>query len=157
LQSDGAFVFCVPSHNFTQELSIAKRLDQLGMKRLAEGYRRWFNKISRHHHCDSPDIWRERLMKSGFEIERCWHYFSPDALRVLEWGHYFGLPSLIVKKIFGRWILFPARWNLGWIEKMLEPYYMEPADQPKGAYTFYVTRKVDEATKRNDSCKSVRR
>ena len=70
------------------------------MKSLAESYRRFFTRISRHVHLDDPETWTARLAKAGFTVERHWHYFPPSALAALEWGHYFGLPSLITRKLF---------------------------------------------------------
>lgn len=142
LQPGALFVFCVPNHNFLPNLSVARFFDTVGLKSLAAAYRSFFNKISRHHHCDDPETWKIRLEKAGFKIEKYWHYFSPAALSVLEWGHYFGLPSLITKKLFGRWILIPARWNLSLLLASLRRYYDEPVPQQQGAYTFYITRRV---------------
>jgi ubiquinone/menaquinone biosynthesis C-methylase UbiE len=139
----GLFVFCVPNHNFTRELSIAKLLDRFNLKSLAEAYRNWFNLISRHKHCDSPAVWEERMSKNGFEIERYWHYFSPKSLSILEWGHYFGLPSWISKMFLGRWILSPTRWNLGWLDTLLRDHYENEGETPNGCYTFYIARKKE--------------
>jgi hypothetical protein len=61
---------------------------------------------------------------------------------VLEWGHYLGVPSLILHFLFRRWILVPSRWNLGPILHLLRPYYNEPIPQEQGAYTFYIARRV---------------
>ena len=65
---------------------------------------------------------QERLEQAGFALERFWHYFSPSALRVLEWGHYFGLPSWIVHQFTGRWILVKSNWTLWLTEKMVRRY-----------------------------------
>ncbi len=142
LKPGAPFIFCVPNHNFLPGLSIARGLDRLGIKFAARAYRRFFNQISRHHHCDDPKVWADRLEKAGFTIERCWHYFSPHALAVLEWGHYFGLPSLVCKKIFNRWILVPQKWNLAVTAAICRPVYNEPAEQPEGTYSFYITRRT---------------
>lgn len=141
LKPGAHFYFCVPNANFTKNLSVARFFDRIGLKSLANVYRKFFNFISRHQHCDDPDVWEKRLNEAGFEIERWWHYFSPSALATLEWGHYFGLPSLISKKIFGRWILAPYRWNLSLIYNWLHKVVQDPLHE-SGAYTFYVaTRK----------------
>jgi SAM-dependent methyltransferase len=141
LKPGGTFLFCVPNQNFLSNLSISTFLDRIGLRGLGDRYRAFFNRISRHHHCDTPEVWQARLEKSGFHIERWWHYFSPEALHVLEWGHYFGLPALITQKLFGHWILLPAHWNLALTKAIVQPYYDEPVEQPKGSYTFYVVRK----------------
>ncbi len=143
LKPGGRFVFCVPSHNFTQNLSVARFLDALRLRPLAQAYRDFFNRISRHEHTDSPEVWVERLENAGFTVQRWWHYFSPGALRVLEWGHYFGLPSWVSRALFGRWILSPTRWNLALTRKYVQPYYDEPPECEDGAYTFYLTQRTE--------------
>jgi SAM-dependent methyltransferase len=150
LRPGAPFVFCVPNQNFPRELSIARSLDGLRLHFLGTAYRAFFNRISRHVHCDSPQTWRGRLEQSGFVIESSWDYFSPAALAALEWGHYFGVPAAICKLFFRRWILAPWRWNLWLTEALLRPYYNEEVPQARGAYTFYVTRRVAHPTHGKD-------
>ncbi len=142
LKPGASFIFCVPNHNFLPSLSVARFLDAIGLKPLARLYRAFFNRISRHHHCDDPEVWRQRLEAAGFRIERYWHYFSPSALAALEWGHYLGVPSLLSRMLFGRWILVPTHWNLAPTLSALRPYYNEPIPQEQGVYTFYIARRV---------------
>lgn len=141
MKPGGLFLFCVPNHQFLANLSISNALDGIGLRFLGDAYRRFFNRISRHQHCDSPEVWQIRLEKAGFKIEKWWHYFSPRSLHILEWGHYFGLPSWISRALFKRWILAPRSWNLAITRKVVEPAYNEEWNQPRGAYTFYVARK----------------
>ena len=54
LKPGAPFVFCVPNHNFLPTLSIGRALDKIGLRPLGDLYRAFFNKISRHHHCDDP-------------------------------------------------------------------------------------------------------
>ncbi len=142
LKPGGYFYFCVLNHHFTNNLSISSFLERLGLKKWAESYRKLFNRISRHHHCDSPEIWQKRLEQAGFILNQYCHYFSPAALHVLEWGHYLGLPSWIIKKLTGKWILVPKPWNLILVDKMIRRYYVQPAEHEKGSYTFYIAQKL---------------
>jgi len=135
------FLFCVPNHQFLPNLSIGNFFDRIRLRKLGDAYRRFFNTISRHHHCDDPETWQHRLEKAGFELVDWWHYFSPRSLHTLEWGHYLGLPSLVTRKLFGRWILIPRRWNLFCVEKISRQCYDEASEQPQGAYTFYIARR----------------
>jgi SAM-dependent methyltransferase len=141
LKPGGMFIFCVPNHQFLTNLSISGFFDRIGLRFLGNAYRGFFNKISRHYHCDSPEVWQPRLKAAGFSVERYWHYFSPHALHVLEWGHYFGLPSVVAKWLFKRWILVPTKWNLSGALAITRPSYDEVPENPSGAYTFYVCRK----------------
>ncbi|HLO16223.1 MAG TPA: class I SAM-dependent methyltransferase [Anaerolineales bacterium] len=141
LRPNALFVFCVPNHHFNEYLSIATILDKLRLTALAKLYRAFFTYISRHHHLDSPEIWKSRLEQAGFVVERWWHYFPPQALAILEWGHYFGLPSLIIRKLIGRWILVPTYWNLALTYHLLRPYAKAVASED-GVCTFYIARRI---------------
>ena len=95
LRPGAPFVFCVPNHLWTAALSVPPALRKVGLKGLAQAYKDWFIGISRHYNMLSPEEWRERLDWAGFELVDWWHYLEPKGQAVLEWGHYFGLPSLI--------------------------------------------------------------
>lgn len=135
------FVFCVPNHFFLDNLSISNFLKKIKLESIGNLYRKFFNRISRHHHCDSPETWKSRLEKVDFQIDKWWHYFSPKSLHALEWGHYLGLPSLISHFIFRKWILIPTNWNLNLTYRYLKKFYDEPQNQQQGSYTFYITHK----------------
>lgn len=141
LKPSGTFIFCVPNDNFLNNLGISVALQRAGLRGASASYRSFFNRISRHHHCDSQAVWQDRLERHGFEVLRAWDYFSPAATRVLECGHYLGLPALVSKKLFGRWLLSPTKWNLAITRKLTEPYYLSDQKTQGGSYSFYVARK----------------
>jgi len=140
LKPGGYFYFCVPGPNFRKFLSVARLLDVLRLRGLAEAYRRLFDRISRHYYYDTPEAWAERLSSAGLTLSRWWTYFSPGALAALEWGHPLGLPSVLVKKLTGRWLLAPTRWNLALTEALLRRFYEEPLPE-EGAYLFFIAQK----------------
>ncbi len=142
LKPGAIFVFCVPNHQFLPNLSLGRGFDKIGLKFLARAYRAFFNKISRHYHCDPPEIWQTRLETAGFRLEKWWHYFSPAALRTLEWGHYLGLPAWVSRMLTGRWIISPTRCNLALTRRLVQPYFDEPIPNDQGAYTFYIARRA---------------
>jgi len=141
MKPGGLFVFCVPNHQFLGNLSVSNFLDRIGLRFLGDLYRRFFNKISRHYHCDAPDVWTNRLNQAGFTVDKTWHYFSRKSLAVLEWGHYFGLPSVVAKVLFRKWILAPTRWNLAGVITITKPVYDEPVEVADGSYSFYICHK----------------
>ncbi len=136
LQPEGYFLFCSPSEHFTDWL--------IGASLLGDVYRRFFDRISRHHHYHSPQEWQHMLARHGFVVERWWYYFSPRALRALEVGHYLGAPNLLARWLTGRWVLFPSRRNvyLRLLDRLLRPIYEEPLP-PMGACVFVVARRVN--------------
>jgi len=141
LRPGASFIFCVPNQRFLGSLSIGRFFDRIHLARLGDLYRRFFDRISRHHHCDDLSTWQERLERAGFEIVDWWDYFSPRLLRVLEWGHYLGLPSLLTHVLFGRWIIGPWKWSLYFTRLITLNAYNEASIQKNGVYTFYITRK----------------
>jgi len=146
LKPGAPFVFCVPNHQFLSTLSVGRAFDRVGLRPVGNAYRSFFNRISRHCHCNDPKTWEARLAKAGFRLERWWHYFPPKAQHVLEWGHYVGLPALITKKLLGRWILSPTRWNLAITERITRPVYEAEPVSDGGVYSFYIARRMEGAS-----------
>jgi SAM-dependent methyltransferase len=142
LRPQAPFIFCVPNHQFLPGLGVGRALDSAGLKGMGDTYRAFFNRISRHAHCDPPEVWQGRLEEAGFRVERWWHYIAPRALQVAELGHYFGLPSLLVHGLTRRWILVPTRWNLALTRRLVEPYYRADPVTEEGVYTFYIARRL---------------
>ena len=142
LRPGGRFIFCVPSDHFTRLLFFTQLFRRLRLEALARAYERYFNRISRHHHCDGPEVWQARLRAVGIETTSHFYYFSHRAHHALDLGHYLGLPNLVTKELFGRWVLFPSRRNpiLALAERLLRPLYDEPLPDV-GAYLFFVARK----------------
>jgi len=62
-------------------------------------------------------------------------------MHVTEWGHYFGLPSLVSHLLTGRWVLVPKRWNLALTERVTRPYYQAAPESAQGVCTFYIARR----------------
>ncbi len=132
LQPGAPFYFCVPNPRYLSELSLSHVL--------GKAYTEWFRRISRVHHADGPEVWQARLESAGFELVRWWHYFSPSAMRVLEWGHYLGAPTLLPHVLTGKWLISRARWNLASTEHFVRKYASsKPVED--GTFTFYVARK----------------
>jgi SAM-dependent methyltransferase len=138
----GVFLFSVPDSNFVRFLSIGRALDWLGQPRLGDAYRSLFNRMSGQVHCDGPEVWRSRLEAAGLHVVSWRPYVSRRALVAVEWGHYLGLPSLVARRLTGRWILWPSRLNLGLTEWLVRPLYREPPPQI-GAYLFVIAERVD--------------
>ncbi len=140
LKPGAPFIFCVPNPRYLSVLSIAAYLSMFGFSRLGEIYRGWFRRMSRVEHAEPAEVWQAWLEGAGFDLEKCWDYFSPRAMHVLEWGHYFGAPTLLPHLLFGRWIIAPYRWNLALTQRFVRPYAQAVPDD-QGSFTFYIARK----------------
>lgn len=142
LNPGGRFIFCVPSDRFAELLYFPQLFRRLRLGGLARAYERYFNRISRHHHCDGADLWEERLERVGLRLDSSFYYFSEKAHHALDVGHYLGAPNLVAKKLTGRWVVFPTRKNpvLALSERWLRPLYEEPLPA-SGAYLFFIAGK----------------
>jgi SAM-dependent methyltransferase len=134
------FLFCVPNPRYLSELSIPQFLGKIGLHRLGSSYTGWFRRMSRVHHLEFETGWSHWLDEAGFTLESCWDYFSPSAMRALEWGHYFGAPTLLPRLLTGRWILVRQSWNLALTRRAVQKY-ADPARHPQGTFTFFVARR----------------
>lgn len=143
LKPSGKMIITVSNNNFTNNLSIARFLESIGLNILANGYRKLFNWISRHYHPDTLGEWLNKLERNGFIITNHWNYFSEKSLGILEWGHYFGLPSLMNYILFHKWVLFPSMKNplLKRIYFWLKPHYEKDQKSENGAYSFIIAVK----------------
>lgn len=136
LQSGAPFVFTVPNPGYRDELSVASLLKKFGLEGLGEAYRTWFMRMSRTWNLFDEDGWRSRLIEAGFDVVETTRYFSPQALHALEWGHYFGGPTLLSRWLTGRWILAPTSWNLSLTDRLVRRHFEEPAEG-EGTYSFF--------------------
>lgn len=140
LRSGAPFAFTVPNPNFRTQLSMPHILRRLKLERLAIVYEEWFMWITRTKNLLDEADWEAIVEPAGFAIERIQPYFSPSALRALEWGHYFGAPCLLPRWVTGRWILVPTRLNLWLTDHLVRRYYNEHPSTD-GTYSFYLARK----------------
>ncbi len=135
LRPGGTFATTLPSEHFGEFLLGSTLLRTLRLRRPAAAYGNFFNRISYHHHVEPPEIWRSRFDAVGLTVTDHQYYFSPRAHRAFDLCHYLGVPNLITRKLFGRWVLHPALTRP--FDRWLRRYYEEPLPQPTGAYQFF--------------------
>ncbi len=138
LRPGGRFVASVVGNRFPQELLGTWLLDRLGLDGMRYG--RWFNRISYHFNTLSAAEWTARFTAAGFEVLTWRPYLSSAALKLFDASHYYGAPSLLTRRLTGRWLLAPPLTpNLLW-EPLLRRIYEAPPGED-GPYYFFVLRK----------------
>jgi YYY domain-containing protein len=144
LRPGGKLVITVPSERFAESLFWSRTLWRLGWHDQAAAYGRWFNRISYHYHTYSRDEWIGRLRQAGLTVQSWTSYLSPDAMGFFDLSHYYGAPTLLSKRLTGRWILWPGKSRLlpweHWLERRLEQFASQIA-VPDGAYYFFTATK----------------
>lgn len=145
LQPGGPFVTTVPSNNFARYLLGASVPPALGLDGLGAAYGNFFNRISRHYHTYTLATWREHFARAGLEVVRWRGYLGPQAMKLFDLSHYYGAPTLITKKLTGRWVLWPDKVRYWpperWLARQLVRYCQEDPGED-GAYFFFLCRKA---------------
>jgi SAM-dependent methyltransferase len=138
LRPGGIFVASVVGHRFPEYLLGTALLAAVGLD--GGRYGRWFNKIAYHFNTFSPQEWGARFAAAGFETVAMRPYISAAALKLFDFSHYYGAPSLLTRRLTGRWLLCPPLTpNLLW-EPLLRRIYEAP-DPEDGACYFFVLQK----------------
>jgi SAM-dependent methyltransferase len=145
LAPEGRLVITVPSDRFASSLFWPRALNAVGLPELGTAYGDWFNGISKHYHTYDRPGWTARLADAGLEVIRWSAYLLPEAMGAFDLSHYYGAPTLLTKRLTGRWIFWPGKWRyLPW-ERAIERQLVRWCSQvglDGGAYFFFVARKV---------------
>ena len=134
LRPGGQLLTTVPSERFGEMLGGSTAARALGMRRGAEAYGAFFNRISHHFHVVGPEAWRRRMAAAGLDVVEHRYYFSAPAHRAFDLCHYLAVPNLVARSLTGRWVPHPAMARP--FERWLRRYYSEPLPQPTGAYQY---------------------
>jgi SAM-dependent methyltransferase len=137
----GLFVCTVICDQFSALFIPAKPWARFGLGRLREIYVDWFNRKARHFHFDSPESWRARLERAGFEVRRWRYYSSPQASRAAHRSHYASLPLLLFRKVTGRWVPFPNFMTRPFFLRRFARYVDEPEPKPGACAAFFCERR----------------
>ncbi|MBL7150389.1 class I SAM-dependent methyltransferase [Candidatus Microgenomates bacterium] len=134
LKKKGKFIFTTPTEKFASYL--------LGRLFLGKIYESWHNKKACHFHLDSKKTWVKRLKKHGFKILDFEYYLNnKPAMWFFDLAHFLGVPNLIFKRLFNRWVLFPSLRQIFPWEQIIRKLYSK-GKKGKGAYMLFYCQKV---------------
>lgn len=140
LKKGGVFYFTTPTDKWSLYL--------LGPLIFGKWYARFFTKKSKHYHMYSAENWHKKLADLGLEIFYLTHYLdSKKIMWLFEISHYLSVSSLITKKLFNRWVLFPEKTAL--YKPIIEYLEIHTKRNAKiGPYIFIAARKRRDFKKR---------
>jgi hypothetical protein len=95
------------------------------------------NRVSRHVHVRPKADWQQWLEDAGFKVVASRYYFSRLNTMVLDVSHYVSIPSLITKKLLGRWVLWPQKKRYLPYKQLLSRFAGPGEDEDKGAYILF--------------------
>jgi SAM-dependent methyltransferase len=106
LEPGGNFFFTVPTDEFELHALVHRILAGLGLKRLAAGFRKRYNRFWRHFHAYDASHWKKLAEDAGFEVVEMVRYNPPDMTTRNDCLAPIGALASILKHITGRWVLW---------------------------------------------------
>jgi SAM-dependent methyltransferase len=148
LRPGGVAIITVPSEYFPQFLLGTTLLMGLHLRKGADAYGRFMNRVSRHVHIQPPAVWRGWIEDAGMVVDEWRYYFSHRDTMLLDVAHYVSLPSIVTRAALGRWVLWPGKAQYLPYKQVLSPF-SSPGSSERGAYAFFRCRKPLEETPPN--------
>jgi len=138
LKPGGAFYFTVPCDNFEIHTVVNRVLVALGMHTLSVRYRQFFNRMWKHYHAYPAGQWRAIAEQAGFDVIEVFRYDAPHVALLNDALVPVALPSILLKKLVGRWVLSPGlrRIMLKAILPQLEMRIGKSVQHPEGCLVF---------------------
>jgi ubiquinone/menaquinone biosynthesis C-methylase UbiE len=133
----GACVITVPSEYFPRYLLGSTVLQALRLGKPARLYEAFMNRVSRHVHIRPRADWQRWLEDAGFEVVASRYYFSRRNTMALDVSHYISVPSLLTKKLLGRWVLWPQKKRYLPYKQVLSRFAEPGEDEEQGAYILF--------------------
>lgn len=99
MKPGGFFLTTVMTDNWGKNL--------IGGKLFGNVYRRWLREKQVHTELLTVEDWSKAFSQSGFEVINGIEYLCSPQAEIMELAHYLSLPSLLGKRLFNRWVLFP--------------------------------------------------
>jgi SAM-dependent methyltransferase len=143
LAPDGRFYITIPSDRLEHATAPARVLKGVRLARLSERYGKFYNRFWRHHHAYDDAGWRSLFAQAGLEVVEHVAYVPRNLSTFYDLLTVIAAPSLLAKKLAGRWIVWPA-----WRRVVARPWHAVLARMihplqagGEGCLHFYVLRK----------------
>ena len=133
----GTCLITVPSEYFPRYLLGYSLFQKAHLSKVAGYYGDFMNRISRHVHIRPKADWQRWLEDAGFHVVMSRYYFSRRNTMASDFSHYISIPSLVTKKLLGRWVLWPEKKRYLPFKQVLSRF-AEPGDnEDEGAYILF--------------------
>lgn len=104
----GTLYVTLPTNLFDQYTLAFQAFNFLGLTKLKESYRIFFNKFWKHQHYYSRNEWIKLFKKNGFEINKVQEYGTKGQCMFNDFMVPFTIPNYLIKKLLNRFFLFSA-------------------------------------------------
>lgn len=103
----GSFFVTIPTDRWEKTVLPSRLLYWLGFKSLARRYGHFYNSFWKHYRALPVDEWKLLFEGAGFKVDDIRLYSSANMTTMLDILTPFAAPSMISKRVLGRWIPFP--------------------------------------------------
>jgi len=122
-------------------------LSSLGLHKTAARYRNFFNKFWKHYHAYHESQWEAMVTKIGFQVEEVSRYNAPRNALANDVLMLLALPSMLLKKFTGHWVLSPTWRTFLWSPlRPLFDIWLDTVRHPSGCLVFVKAIKPSSAT-----------
>lgn len=129
----GLFYLTVPTTDFSQCL--------LGCKIFGKAYGKFMDIVTRQKYYWTATKWSRVLGISGFKIINHSTYFGKKSMAWFDLTHWLSIPSILIKIIFRRWVLFnSSELKLRFGKKLVRRILTN--DKPPHAFQLFICRKT---------------
>ena len=106
-------------------------------------YKMWMRKKQKHFNLYSEEIWKKHFEENGFKVIKVVGYMDKKASGFLDIFHYISFGSLVTKKLFNKWVLFPKIYNLFPTNLILRMSTPSKVSIKESSTLFYVLEKFE--------------
>lgn len=106
-----------------------------------EFYKKWMRKIQVHPNLLTKRQWDLLFTRQGFNILKSVGYFDKKASRWMDFLHYVSTPSLINKKLFNKWVIFPQKYDAMPVDNLINKLVEGEPSVENSAALFYILKK----------------
>lgn len=142
LKPGGRLIITVPTPYYQKFFFYSRIFRFLGLPILANFYEKIVNKVFNHHNVFLKSIWEKKLNKAGFKVKQSFYYLPKKVVILNDLLYPASLSSLITKKLWGVWSIFPTvRKPIGHLlAKLLYLFYNSGGEV--GGYVLIESEKV---------------
>lgn len=139
LKPGGLLAFTVVTDKWDKHVFYGLLLRKIGLSRLGDEYRLFFNKVFKHKTLISKKNWEKHVLDAGFEIEESKEIASPKIATFFDLFLITAWPSQVYKLLVGRRAVLRPKLMVNLLTKIFLRYVEE--ESTEGTNLFVIARK----------------
>jgi ubiquinone/menaquinone biosynthesis C-methylase UbiE len=100
-------------------------------------YTKWMRNQQVHKQLFSKEKWIQEFRKAGFSVKKSTGYLDKKTSMWLDLLHYLSIDSLLTYKLFKKWVIFPQRYDIFPVYKLLFNLTKKDIDPDESAALYF--------------------